>query len=579
MQSVTEYLDSKRIDYKLKGKEAILTCPTCSREKLSVNIDTEVYQCWYCQAVNPTSITAKGHISQLKELLGDILPLSPISGIPKLESSVDFSTLVDAYYKAIWDQPNALKYLKKVRGFGKDIIKQAKLGYAVKSVEVDGQWIKHEWISIPVYKKGIPVLIKYRQIPPENENLDKYIREKGGESTLYNIDAIDKYDEIFVTEGELDALTLIHNGYPNTVGMTAGAGSLLPEWYDKLVLKSKIYLILDPDEVGQKAAKNVWSARLGSHRCVNIVLPIPEGEKKEDVNSYFFTHTKEDFANLVVKSSNLPVEGLISLDSAFQEMYNKSRGGVEDLFETPWERVNTYIGGGCRRGELVVLGAPAGTGKTTMAVQYLHHLAFKHKKPIFMLCLEMPVTQLITKVVQISFKIPYEEIDYSHAYVYGNMLGELPMHFGYSPGISMNKFVDTCRVARDRFGCEVICLDNLQFMVRSKEESEYGNATKIFKNLALELNIVFLLISQPRKMLEGEVITYDTLKGTSAIGQDADTVILLQRKRLTNGDGADSFSKQTTVIVDKARFSSGGRTNLFYEGRMATFYDDKDGKI
>ena len=568
MLSVTEYLDSKRIPYKLRGKEAILTCPTCNREKLSINIETEVYQCWYCQAVNPTLITAKGHISKLKELLGDVLPLSPITGIPKPEPSVDFSSLVDAYYKAIWDQPKALNYLKKVRGFGIGIIKQAKLGYAVKY----GQ----EWISIPVYKNGVPVLIKYRQLPPENDKLDKYIREAGGESTLYNIDVIDKYDEIFVTEGEFDALTLIHNGYPNTVGVTAGAGSLLPEWYDKLVLKNKIYLVLDPDEVGQKAAKNIWVARLGPQRCVNIVLPVPEGKKKEDVNSYFITHSKEDFANLIAQANSRPIEGFVSLDAAFQEMFTKSKDGVEEVFETPWKRVNTYIGGGCRRGELVVLGAPAGTGKTTMAVQYLHHLAYRHNKPVFMLCLEMPVTQLITKVVQISFKIPYEEIDYSHAYVYGNMLGELPMYFGYSPGISMNKFVDTCKVARDRYGCDVICLDNLQFMIRSREESDYGNATKIFKNLALELNIVFLLISQPRKMLEGEIITYDTLKGTSAIGQDADTVILLQRKRIGNSEGADAFSKQTTVIVDKARFSSGGKTTLFYEGRLATFYDEKD---
>lgn len=567
MQSVTEYLDSKRIDYKLKGKEAILTCPTCSREKLSVNIDTEVYQCWYCQAVNPTSITAKGHISQLKELFGDVIPLTSLSNsiISKKPSSksVDFTSLALSFYNDIWNQPKALKYLKKMRGFGKDVIKQHKLGYAVK--------YNQEWISIPVFKNGKVVLIKYRQIPPENESLDKYIREEGGESTLFNYDVIDKYDEVFVTEGELDAITLIQQGYLNTVGVTAGASSLLPEWYDKLILKNKIYLLLDPDEVGQKAAKNVWAARLGLQRCYNIVLPIPKDAKKEDVNSYFLTHTKEEFDSLISVSNRFPIEGIVSLEDSFQEMYEKSKGGVEEVFETPWQQLNTYIGGGFRRGELVVIGAPAGTGKTTIAIQTLYHLANTQKIPSFMLCLEMPKVQLITKVVQIGCNIPYDEIDYSNALVYADMLKAVPMYFGYSPGIAMSKFIDTCRIARDRFGCGVICLDNLQFMIRSKEEVDYGNATKAFKNLALELNITFLLISQPRKMVEGESITYDTLKGSSAIGQDADTVILLHRRRLGEGAGANSFAPITNVIVDKARFSSGGKFNLNFVGVMSRF--------
>lgn len=568
MSGVTEYLDSKRIDYKLKGKEAILTCPTCNKEKLSINIDTEVYQCWYCQAINPTSIAAKGHISQLKELLGDVIPImSIVPPKPKEESKqIDFTALVEGYHKSIWEQPRALKYLIKMRRFTEDIIREEKLGYAVK--------FKHEWISIPVYEKGVPVLIKFRQIPPENEKLDKYVREEGGKSALYNGDIIEQYDEIFVTEGEFDAMALKHHGFPNVVGMTVGASSLLSEWYDRLVLKNKIYLVLDPDLVGQNCAKNTWATRLGLGKCWNVTIPLNTNGGKEDVNSFFVNHTREDFNQLVLRAERFPVEGLVSLEDVFQEMYDKSKEGEREAFPTPWPTLNRFIGGGLQRGELVVIGAPAGVGKTTMAVQMLHYLAKNNNVPSFLMCLEMTKIQLATKVVQVAYELPFEEVDYSAALVYAEGLRNLPLYLGYSPGISMKTFIETCKVARDRFGCGVVCLDNLQFMIRSKEESDYGTATRDLKNLALKLNITVLLISQPRKMKTGEEFTYDDLKGSSAISQDADTVILVNRKRTRQNKVAGSFSGMADIIIDKSRFSSGGSFNMSFEGNMSRFREE-----
>jgi len=222
----------------------------------------------------------------------------------------------------------------------------------------------------------------------------------------------------------------------------------------------------------------------------------------------------------------------------------------------------------------VVIGAPAGVGKTTMAVQMLHYLAKNNNVPSFLMCLEMTKIQLATKVVQVAYELPFEEVDYSAALVYAEGLRNLSLYLGYSPGISMKTFIETCKVARDRFGCGVVCLDNLQFMIRSKEESDYGTATRDLKNLALKLNITVLLISQPRKMKTGEEFTYDDLKGSSAISQDADTVILVNRKRTRQNKVAGSFSGMADIIIDKSRFSSGGSFNMSFEGNMSRFREE-----
>jgi len=70
----------------------------------------------------------------------------------------------------------------------------------------------------------------------------------------------------------------------------------------------------------------------------------------------------------------------------------------------------------------------------------------------------------------------------------------------------------------------------------------------------------------------------DDLKGTSAISQGADTVILLNRLRNKvekNKEGMDAFEPRTTVIIDKARFASGGIITLEMIGRKSKFVNWK----
>ena len=66
-------------------------------------------------------------------------------------------------------------------------------------------------------------------------------------------------------------------------------------------------------------------------------------------------------------------------------------------------------------------------------------------------------------------------------------------------------------------------------------------------------------------------MTYQVLKGSSAIPADADQVILLQRRRKQGETTDTSLSPITQVIVDKSRFSAGGRTKLNFIGEKSRF--------
>lgn len=557
MNDITDYLSTKNIEYKVSGNEILLTCPECGKEKLSINKESGLYKCWHCEALSPESIFAKGHFGKLQEYWGDIVPINHVSTPKANKPDPDYTDLVERYHYNIWNEKQALKYLYS-RGFTDDTIMKFKLGFVRKD--------EQGWISIPSYEDGIPKLIKYRKAPPnEREDLPKYTREAGGKTVLFNGDILDNIEEVILCEGELDALTLIQNGYDNVVGITGGAKTFPSEWWDRLVLKEKIYLCYDQDAVGQKAARDTWATRLGREKCYNILLP--EGE---DVNSFFQNHIKEDFDKLVSKAERFKVEGVLSLKESLYKLGTSDESLVAK-YSTPWESVNKLLGGGLQRSHLVVVGGQPKSGKTTMCLNLCHYFSETYEIPSLYFCLEMSERDLAYKLIQYHYGLIDKEISYKDAFYYAqDDFGNLPIYLGYSPKITPEIFYNTAKEVRNRYDIQFFVFDNLHMMVRSEKESDIGIATKMFKQIAMELDIFMILVAQPRKINSERNMTFDDLKSSSALASDPDSILLINRKRLTSSDQG-SFDPIATVIADATRFSRGGRCKLFLEGDKSTW--------
>ncbi len=560
-----EYLDSKNIPYKREGQELIITCPQCMRTKLYIHSHTGLFHCFYCEAEQPNSPYAKGHISKLQEDFGDVIPITRFTST-KNKKDVNLSILADQYHSNLLSHKPALKYLFR-RGISEDSIKRFKLGQLFMS--------NHDWISIPSFENGTPKLIKYRQIPPENPDHPKYIRETGSKSILFNSDIIENVNTLIISEGEIDAITLIQNGYENVIGITGGAGTLLPEWYDKLLLKQKIFLVFDKDEAGQNAARDVWATRLGLTKCWNVIL-----EDAKDINEFFLNHKKEEFDQLLSKAHQFKIEGVASLSESLYEMYNRSKNAENiQKYKLPWDSVNRLIGGGLVRKRLTVVGGYPGVGKTSFAMQAIHHICKQYQLPVLYWCMEMPEVELATKILQLEKDLSYDEINPSDALIWSMEMEGIPIYFGYTSKIKPEVFYNTMKLARDRYGVGIGVFDNLQRMVRSDSEADMAKASGMFKDLVMDLNIMFLLISQPRKRSmedQDKMPTYDELKGSSAIPADADEVIILYRKRMKeksedNSDETTALESMTRIIVDKSRFAKGGIAYAHFIGNKSRF--------
>lgn len=567
MNEIVDYLDSKNIPYKRESNnEAVIVCPVCHRDKLYINLDSGAYHCFYCQDRKPYSLTARGHFAKLKELLGDIVPLSSpstFSNRNRNQEEKDYTDKVNRYHRELFKSKSALIYLRD-RGFTEEIVKRFKLGF----VHFD----KQDWLAIPSYEDNIPKLIKYRKLPPDtNKEAAKYSREPGAKSILFNGDILndDEINEIYICEGELDAISMIQAGYENTIGITGGAGTLLPSWYDELVLKDSIYLCFDSDERGQRDARDVWAKRLGVNRCWNVLLP-----SGEDINSFLNNNSEEELDECIKSATQFKLEGISHIEQVGYDLHERLQGKVGvDIFPLPWYSVNKLLGGGLSRKRLTVLGGFPKSGKTSCSIQICYHLAKNYNIPSLIWCLEMPETDLVTKVIQLEENITVEEIHRGGVLPYIQKLKDLPMYFAYRAKTSPEVFYNTIKEARNRYGIELGVFDNLQAMIRTGKESDIGNASKMFKDITMELDIMFILVSQPRKPSADDnyTMTYNELKGSSAMAADADEVILLHRKRLEGEQAESTFSPVTSVIVDASRYAPGGKTTLLFHGEKARF--------
>ena len=186
------------------------------------------------------------------------------------------------------------------------------------------------------------------------------MRELGRLSILFNEDSLKTdFTEILITEGEMDAMSLWQAGFKNVLGTTAGAGSFLPEWHEKLENIEQIYLCFDSDEAGQRGAFTV-ADKLGFERCKNILLP--EGQ---DLNDYLKDHSEEDFVKLVAQAKKFKIPDVLSIDEVFQRYDERKLNNPDkDNIITEWSNINKHIKS-FKPGNLVILSAIAKTGETT----------------------------------------------------------------------------------------------------------------------------------------------------------------------------------------------------------------------
>jgi len=555
-----EFLEAHNLNYKSSGyKEIVIEyCHHCGDDTFHVYMDRELglYHCKKC--------SSSGNLWTLKRLMGTVDLVTSVSEILSTQESAEAinENVVEQYISALMSNGHALNWLLN-RGFTKETIRRFRLGL----IE-DGMT---SWLAIPYYKDGLLVNIKHRLLPPHEKSF-RLLPEH--ETPLFNIDNLNISTPVYVTEGELDAIMLVQQGYENAVSIPLGAGTFLTEHFDALVVCKRIYLCYDSDVEGKKGAISA-AERLGPERCFYIKLPT------KDINDFFLKHTKADFEAIIAESKTVGRSTVLSLSQVFHELdISRSSKAIGDDIRFPWQNVDKIVGA-LEPGWLIVLQAVPKIGKTTFCLNTCYSIS-ETGKPCLLFCLEMNPIRLLERAISgVRGKRVKDLTDVDIMMAKAQMC-KLPLYFGHTSDITPQKIYETIRYAVRRFGIRLVVFDHLHFLCRDVNHStaEVGHVIRDLKLLFEELHVPGIVIAHPKKTDLHEVPGLYAARQSGEIAGDCDVLISLYRKplgtdRVRDDDYVDdeipTFEARTLVKTTASRFCAGGNAVLFLDGESMKF--------
>lgn len=224
---------------------------------------------------------------------------------------------------------------------------------------------------------------------------------------------------------------------------------------------------------------------------------------------------------------------------------------LEELHEHPGQLTGVPSGyydlddmtGGFQAGEFIVVAARPSMGKTSLALNILHHVCVVQRRPAALYTLKMPAEQIVSNFICI-----HNCLD-THDFRRGTLhdkdwraleqalddLVDLPFYIDDSPTLRVLDLRARARRLVQRHKVELIVVDYLQLLSANKSQenraSEVAEISQGLKALARELNIPVIAVAQLSRRVEQEQRQprLSDLRESGAIEQDADLVLLLHR--------------------------------------------------
>lgn len=268
-------------------------------------------------------------------------------------------------------------------------------------------------------------------------------------------------------------------------------------------------------------------------------------------------------------------ENIVAIQDSRKD--GKTINGLETGF-TVLDKVISGFGGG----NLILLAARPGMGKTTLALNMFCHSIYEKKIPALFVSMEMGEKDLLDKIASSRLSIDYSKIRDSIVsnsefqeiveFERGEHLGLLT--FGRQN--SLNEIRNACIRAKEAHGIKLVVIDYVQLLSNGKNKSDNRNQeiseiSRGLKLLATSLNIPIICLSQLSRKVDDrldQIPVLGDLRDSGALEADADIVLFIHRY-----DHKDPNNKpgKAKLIVAKNRRGSICDIDLSHNLSMSRF--------
>jgi len=290
-----------------------------------------------------------------------------------------------------------------------------------------------------------------------------------------------------------------------------------------------------------------------------------------------------------------------SLEEAFERIdrIHKEKGSLRGI-STGFYDLDNYLSG-FQKGDLIVLAARPGMGKSSFALDIARNVATKQKEPVAVFSLEMSKDQVVDRFIASQANIDLwrmrtgkmRDEDFEKIQIAYGELYEAPIYIDDSLTTNVLDIRSKSRKLRAESGLSMIVVDYLQLLEGKNKESRVQEVSEIsrhLKSLARELNIPILACAQLSRAVEqrpDKRPILSDLRESGSIEQDADVVLFIFRESYYKPENQENKEKTPNIniaeiIIAKHRNGPTGVVKLFWDREKVSFrnlektFEEKD---
>ncbi|MBR0352034.1 MAG: replicative DNA helicase [Oscillospiraceae bacterium] len=223
---------------------------------------------------------------------------------------------------------------------------------------------------------------------------------------------------------------------------------------------------------------------------------------------------------------------------------------------------------GLNKGELIIIAARPGMGKTSIALNIALHAAMNEKKTVAIFSLEMSREQLVTRLLSRAALVPSKNLltgrlseqQWKDIATAAQALSETDIRIDDNSAITVADISAQCRRLSK---VDLVVIDYLQLMSSSGSGRSWSNESRtqavsdisrMMKIMAKELNVPVICLSQLSRASEGRQDkrpVLSDLRESGAIEQDADVVIGLYRQGYHDKEAEDPNLAEAIVLKNR----------------------------
>lgn len=265
---------------------------------------------------------------------------------------------------------------------------------------------------------------------------------------------------------------------------------------------------------------------------------------------------------------------------------NEVKGGLSLGVPTGFVDLDDMTNG-LHGGQMIIVAARPGVGKSTLALDFMRSCSIKHNKTSVLFSLEMSKAEVMMRIFSAEAEVHLSamrggkmgEEEWTRLTRRIGEIDQAPIFIDDSPNLTMMEIRAKARRLKQQHDLSLVVVDYLQLMSSGKKvesrQQEVSEFSRQLKLLAKEVDVPVVAISQLNRGVESRgddaLPRVSDLRESGSLEQDADMVMLINRPDSSNRD--HERAGEADIILAKHRGGPIGTVTVAHQLQYSKFSD------